>query len=66
MRVGVQGDGDAGMTQHLRDDFEINVLREQQRGARMPEIVGSGSIIGDKREVVAVHKEPQTNLVHLL
>ena len=31
-----------------------------------PSAFGSGSIVGDKREVVAVQKEPQTNLVHLL
>ncbi len=28
--------------------------------------VGSGSTMGEKGEVVAVQKEPQTNLVHLL
>jgi hypothetical protein len=37
--VGVQGDGYAGMPQHLGDNLRVDVLREQQRGARMPKIV---------------------------
>jgi hypothetical protein len=33
---------------------------------RSPKEPGSGSTMGEKGEVVAVQKEPQTNLVHLL
>jgi hypothetical protein len=35
MRVGVQGDGDTGVPQHLGDDLGVHVLAEVQRGARM-------------------------------
>ena len=39
MAVGIQGNGDAGMPQQLRDNLGVDVLGEQQRGARVPEIV---------------------------
>jgi hypothetical protein len=39
MRVGVQSDGDAGVTQHLGDDLGVHILGEKQRSARVPQIV---------------------------
>jgi hypothetical protein len=36
VRVSIQGDGDAGMPQHLGDDLRVHVLGEKQRGARVP------------------------------
>jgi hypothetical protein len=39
MAVGIQGDGYACAPQHLRDNLGVDVLGEQQRGARVPEIV---------------------------
>ena len=39
MGVGIQGDGYAGMTQHLGDHLRVHILGEQQCGARMPEVV---------------------------
>ena len=43
-------------------------LRKAERSEQLKRYrgAGSGSIIGDKREIVAVQKEPQTDLVHLL
>ena len=35
-------------------------------GGIQTDSMGSGSTMGEKGEVVAVQKEPQTNLVHLL
>jgi hypothetical protein len=39
VRVGVERDGDAGVAQHLGDHLRVHVLGEQERGARVPEIV---------------------------
>jgi hypothetical protein len=39
MAVGIQGYGDAGMTNHLRDYLWVYVPAEQQRGARVPQVV---------------------------
>ena len=39
MRVRVKGDGDAGVPQHLGDHLRVHVLGEQERGARVPEVV---------------------------
>jgi hypothetical protein len=39
VRVGVEGDGYGGVPEHVRDDLGVNVLGEQERGARVPEAV---------------------------
>ena len=39
VRVDVQGDADGGVSEHLGDDLGVDVLREQQRGAGMAEVV---------------------------
>jgi hypothetical protein len=39
MRVGIERDSDVGVTQHLRDDLGVDVLREQQCRARVPEVM---------------------------
>ena len=39
MRVGVKRDGYGCMPQHFRVDLGVDVLCEQQGGARVPEIV---------------------------
>jgi hypothetical protein len=39
VRVGVQGDGDAGVPQHLRDDFGVDILGKEQRRTRVSKIV---------------------------
>ncbi len=39
MRVGVERDGYAGMAQHLGDHLRVHILGEQDRGARVPEVV---------------------------
>ena len=39
MGVGIQGDGYAGMAQHLGDHLRVHILGEQECGARMPEVV---------------------------
>jgi hypothetical protein len=37
--VGVKGDGYRGVSQHLGDDLGIDVSRQEQRSARVPEVV---------------------------
>ena len=44
MRVGMERDSDVGVTQHLRDDLEVDVLREQQCRARVPEVMEAGRL----------------------
>ena len=39
MGVGIQGDGYASMAQHLGDHLRVHILREQECGARMPEVM---------------------------
>ncbi len=39
VRVSVERDGYGRVAEHLRGDFRIYVLREQQRGASMAEVV---------------------------
>ena len=39
MRVGIEGYGDGGVSQHLRNDLGVDVPRQEQRRARVPEIV---------------------------
>ena len=41
--VGVKGDGYRGVSQHLRDDLGIDVSRQEQRRARVPEVVEADS-----------------------
>jgi hypothetical protein len=53
MRVGMERDSDVGVTQHLRDDLGVDVLREQQCRARVRrrswKRVVSGSFVLEKR-----------------
>jgi hypothetical protein len=53
MRVGIERDSDVGVTQHLRDDLGVDVLREQQCRARVCrrswKRVVSGSFALEKR-----------------
>ena len=37
--VDVQGDAYGGVPEHLGDDLRVHVAGEEQRGARMPEVV---------------------------
>ena len=37
--VGVEGDGDAGVSQKLLNELRMDVFLEQERGTRVPEIV---------------------------
>ena len=55
--------------------YSLRVLLIKRRGLPVRDVLaaslfhstlGSGSTMGEKGEGVAVHKEPQTNLVHLL
>ena len=39
MAVGVQRQDDAGVPQHLRDEFDVHALGEQNRCRRMPQVV---------------------------
>lgn len=37
--VGVEGDADVGVPEHLGDDLRVDALREQQGGAGVPQVV---------------------------
>jgi hypothetical protein len=39
VRIRVEGEGDLRVAQDFLHDLRMNALREQQRGARMPEVV---------------------------
>ena len=39
MAVAVEGDGDGGVPEELLDELRVNVLLEEERCARVPEIV---------------------------
>ena len=41
MAVGVKRNADVGMPEHLRDSLEVDAFSEQERGARVPEVVES-------------------------
>ena len=45
MGVGVESDGDAGVSQELLNELRVDVLREQERGAGVAQVVE-----GDLRE----------------
>jgi hypothetical protein len=40
--VGVEGYGDGGVSEHLGDDLGVDVPRQQERGAGVPQVVEAG------------------------
>ena len=52
MGIGVEGYGYGCMSKHLGDDLRVHVAGEQQRGARVPEVVKTDLCFTLRREPV--------------
>ena len=61
MRVGVQGHGDSGMTEEFLHDLGVYAPAQEQRGARMPEVVEA-----DLREPCPLQKRLEGTLYEVL